>query len=88
MPDTLAKLSAEAGQTMAEYAVVLGVITIAVVVTLGLRVLGGGVAGHPYHPQTGGRRLRFGFLCGVSGSRAASPSTLLVWALARRRVSA
>ncbi|HEX5558690.1 MAG TPA: hypothetical protein VFX13_13795 [Gaiellales bacterium] len=29
-------LSEEAGQTMAEYAVVLGVITIAVVVTLGL----------------------------------------------------
>ena len=29
-------LSDEAGQTMAEYAVVLGVITIAVVVTLGL----------------------------------------------------
>jgi Flp pilus assembly pilin Flp len=29
-------LAAEAGQTMAEYAVVLGVITIAVVVTLGL----------------------------------------------------
>jgi Flp pilus assembly pilin Flp len=28
--------SAESGQTMAEYAVVLGVITIAVVVTLGL----------------------------------------------------
>jgi Flp pilus assembly pilin Flp len=28
--------AAEAGQTMAEYAVVLGVITIAVVVTLGL----------------------------------------------------
>ena len=36
MPDTLAKLHHEAGQTMAEYAVVLGVITIAVVVTLGL----------------------------------------------------
>jgi Flp pilus assembly pilin Flp len=36
MSDTLAKLQAEAGQTMAEYAVVLGVITIAVVVTLGL----------------------------------------------------
>jgi len=29
-------VAAEAGQTMAEYAVVLGVITIAVVVTLGL----------------------------------------------------
>jgi len=29
-------LSEESGQTMAEYAVVLGVITIAVVVTLGL----------------------------------------------------
>ena len=29
-------LRSEAGQTMAEYAVVLGVITIAVVVTLGL----------------------------------------------------
>jgi Flp pilus assembly pilin Flp len=36
MPDTFAKLHEEAGQTMAEYAVVLGVITIAVVVTLGL----------------------------------------------------
>ncbi len=36
MSHTLAKLHAEAGQTMAEYAVVLGVITIAVVVTLGL----------------------------------------------------
>jgi Flp pilus assembly pilin Flp len=36
MPDTPAKLHHEAGQTMAEYAVVLGVITIAVVVTLGL----------------------------------------------------
>ena len=32
----LAHLRAESGQTMAEYAVVLGVITIAVVVTLGL----------------------------------------------------
>jgi Flp pilus assembly pilin Flp len=32
----LADVSDEAGQTMAEYAVVLGVITIAVVVTLGL----------------------------------------------------
>jgi Flp pilus assembly pilin Flp len=31
-----AGLAVEAGQTMAEYAVVLGVITIAVVVTLGL----------------------------------------------------
>jgi Flp pilus assembly pilin Flp len=31
-----ADLASEAGQTMAEYAVVLGVITIAVVVTLGL----------------------------------------------------
>ncbi len=29
-------VTAEAGQTMAEYAVVLGIITIAVVVTLGL----------------------------------------------------
>ena len=36
MSDTLVKLHHEAGQTMAEYAVVLGVITIAVVVTLGL----------------------------------------------------
>ena len=32
----LARLSDQRGQTMAEYAVVLGVITIAVVVTLGL----------------------------------------------------
>ena len=32
--------SDESGQTMAEYAVVLGVITIAVVVTLGLLVVG------------------------------------------------
>jgi Flp pilus assembly pilin Flp len=32
----LTQLRDEAGQTMAEYAVVLGVITIAVVVTLGL----------------------------------------------------
>jgi Flp pilus assembly pilin Flp len=32
----LKQLHDEAGQTMAEYAVVLGVITIAVVVTLGL----------------------------------------------------
>jgi len=31
------RLRDESGQTMAEYAVVLGVITIAVVVTLGLR---------------------------------------------------
>ena len=31
-----ARLAQEEGQTMAEYAVVLGVITIAVVVTLGL----------------------------------------------------
>lgn len=30
------RASSEAGQTMAEYAVVLGVITIAIVVTLGL----------------------------------------------------
>jgi Flp pilus assembly pilin Flp len=36
MLDVLAHLRDEAGQTMAEYAVVLGVITIAVVVTLGL----------------------------------------------------
>jgi Flp pilus assembly pilin Flp len=37
MQDELrADLRSEAGQTMAEYAVVLGVITIAVVVTLGL----------------------------------------------------
>jgi len=34
--DAFAQLRDEAGQTMAEYAVVLGVITIAVVVTLGL----------------------------------------------------
>jgi Flp pilus assembly pilin Flp len=33
---TVEALENEAGQTMAEYAVVLGVITIAVVVTLGL----------------------------------------------------
>jgi Flp pilus assembly pilin Flp len=32
----LTELHDEAGQTMAEYAVVLGVITIAVVITLGL----------------------------------------------------
>jgi Flp pilus assembly pilin Flp len=36
MPNMLVKVQDEAGQTMAEYAVVLGVITIAVVVTLGL----------------------------------------------------
>jgi Flp pilus assembly pilin Flp len=36
MTDVLKTLHHEAGQTMAEYAVVLGVITIAVVVTLGL----------------------------------------------------
>ena len=36
MLEFLAYLRDEAGQTMAEYAVVLGVITIAVVVTLGL----------------------------------------------------
>ena len=36
MTDVLKTLREEAGQTMAEYAVVLGVITIAVVVTLGL----------------------------------------------------
>ena len=36
MTDVLKTLLEEAGQTMAEYAVVLGVITIAVVVTLGL----------------------------------------------------
>jgi Flp pilus assembly pilin Flp len=34
--ETVVALEDEAGQTMAEYAVVLGVITIAVVVTLGL----------------------------------------------------
>jgi Flp pilus assembly pilin Flp len=34
--ETVDALETEAGQTMAEYAVVLGVITIAVVVTLGL----------------------------------------------------
>ena len=34
--ETVETLKDEAGQTMAEYAVVLGVITIAVVVTLGL----------------------------------------------------
>jgi Flp pilus assembly pilin Flp len=36
MTEYLQKVQDEAGQTMAEYAVVLGVITIAVVVTLGL----------------------------------------------------
>lgn len=36
MTDVLKTVQDEAGQTMAEYAVVLGVITIAVVVTLGL----------------------------------------------------
>ena len=36
MLEFLSHLRDEAGQTMAEYAVVLGVITIAVVVTLGL----------------------------------------------------
>jgi Flp pilus assembly pilin Flp len=36
MLEFFAHLRDEAGQTMAEYAVVLGVITIAVVVTLGL----------------------------------------------------
>jgi Flp pilus assembly pilin Flp len=36
MTDVLKTVRDEAGQTMAEYAVVLGVITIAVVVTLGL----------------------------------------------------
>jgi Flp pilus assembly pilin Flp len=36
MLEFLAQMRDEAGQTMAEYAVVLGVITIAVVVTLGL----------------------------------------------------
>jgi len=36
MVEFLQRLRDEAGQTMAEYAVVLGVITIAVVVTLGL----------------------------------------------------
>ena len=34
--DRLSRVHEEAGQTMAEYAVVLAVITIAVVVTLGL----------------------------------------------------
>ena len=36
MTDLLHKVQDEAGQTMAEYAVVRGIITIAVVVTLGL----------------------------------------------------
>ena len=36
MIERFLSLSEESGQTMAEYAVVLGVITIAVVVTLGL----------------------------------------------------
>jgi Flp pilus assembly pilin Flp len=36
MPNVLTDLRDESGQTMAEYAVVLGVITIAVVVTLRL----------------------------------------------------
>jgi Flp pilus assembly pilin Flp len=36
MSDRFLELREEAGQTMAEYAVVLAVITIAVVVTLGL----------------------------------------------------
>ena len=36
MLDEIRAGSSEAGQTMAEYAVVLGVITIAIVVTLGL----------------------------------------------------
>jgi Flp pilus assembly pilin Flp len=36
VPDTPNHLRDQAGQTMAEYAVVLGVITIAVVITLGL----------------------------------------------------
>jgi Flp pilus assembly pilin Flp len=36
MNDLLRDLREETGQTMAEYAVVLGVITIAVIVTLGL----------------------------------------------------
>jgi Flp pilus assembly pilin Flp len=36
MFEKIAQLHEESGQTMAEYAVVLGVITIAVVVTLGL----------------------------------------------------
>jgi len=36
MPEFVEQLREETGQTMAEYAVVLGIITIAVVVTLGL----------------------------------------------------
>jgi Flp pilus assembly pilin Flp len=36
MADYIQRLRQESGQTMAEYAVVLGVIVIAVVVTLGL----------------------------------------------------
>ncbi len=36
MNELITEVRDEAGQTMAEYAVVLGVITIAVVVTLGL----------------------------------------------------
>jgi Flp pilus assembly pilin Flp len=36
MNEIISRLQDESGQTMAEYAVVLGVITIAVVVTLGL----------------------------------------------------
>jgi Flp pilus assembly pilin Flp len=36
MNELITELRDESGQTMAEYAVVLGVITIAVVVTLGL----------------------------------------------------
>jgi Flp pilus assembly pilin Flp len=40
---TLVDVRAESGQTMAEYAVVLGVITIAVVVTL--RLLSTGIKG-------------------------------------------
>jgi Flp pilus assembly pilin Flp len=43
MPNLLPDLHAEAGQTMAEYAVVLGVITIAVVVTL--KLLSTGIKG-------------------------------------------
>jgi Flp pilus assembly pilin Flp len=38
MLEFLSHLRDETGQTMAEYAVVLGVITIAVVVTLGLLI--------------------------------------------------
>ena len=36
MSEFITEIQEESGQTMAEYAVVLGVITIAVVVTLGL----------------------------------------------------